>query len=72
MDFEVVHRAGIKERVDDAPSRLERAEEEDRSLNDDLPVLIMHTSTDSASEDEILSTDEQLGHSTTQGITFHH
>lgn len=53
-DFEVVHRAGIKHKYVDALSRLERTREDERPLDDDLSVLILHASSDCVSEDEEL------------------
>lgn len=61
----MVHRAGIKHSGTGSLFRLETTGADDRSLDDDLPVLILRASPYSESEDVVLSTIQALGHSST-------
>lgn len=70
MEFEVIHRAGFKHQAADAPSRLETTGDDDRMLDENLPVVTTHTDTESESDD-ILSTEQQSNHPTAQWITGH-
>lgn len=50
----------MKHQAIEAPFHIETIWEDDRLLNDDLPILIVDTTTDSESEDAILSTEQPL------------
>lgn len=69
MDFEVIHQARIKHQTSDALPRLKITEENDRPLDDNLRVLIIHTATASDCEDKVLSREQELYQLIGQRIT---